>query len=347
MGSVTSALTFDDYTDLSHANTAAVAAAEAESSTVTGAGAVGAAAEEAAGAAAEQADVAQGHDEGEEAPGNNSLACGAGAERSSGLTTTPGGGRHDAVAVVCATASGVAPHPSADGGDTREFGPALASMSPRRSSEDQETTANGPTPATAAAAASTATSGAALSEAAGTGKDGSSGVDGAAAGDCDSDERRNRPGNIAQNNTKCSGEGEGEGEGAAEWWREALGPTSRRPVTRRSLISGGVIGSGASSAGCIWEQQGGGARREGGVNGMVDSGDGGGSSGCRGDRRRSRAAAPICGFSTESKHRNLEDFLKRRCDEGGRVGQRGKITITIQLTKRSDGLNFLPSPLVA
>lgn len=121
-------------------------------------------------------------------------------------------------------------------------------------------------------------------------------------------------------------EREGEGGGAAEWWREAMGPTSRRPVTRRSLVSGGVTVGGASNTRCTWAQVeegkglGEGAPRGEfgwGCDGMVCGGDGGdatggGGRGGGGGRRRSNTAAPICGFSTESKHRNLGEFLNRR-----------------------------------
>lgn len=106
----------------------------------------------------------------------------------------------------------------------------------------------------------------------------------------------------------------GEGEVAAAWWRDALAPTSRRPVTRRSLMCDG----GTKSLGCIRGQREEEAARASepdeysgyrwSVDGMLcgDEGEGG-------DRRRSATAAPICGFSTESKHRDLGDFLNRRC----------------------------------
>ncbi|CAM9377759.1 unnamed protein product [Scytosiphon promiscuus] len=109
----------------------------------------------------------------------------------------------------------------------------------------------------------------------------------------------------------------GGGEGAAAWWRDALAPTSRRPVTRRSLVCSRAAGGGTRSTGCIR-----GSRKEVGVrvseprehgecrwsvHGTVYGAEASG-----GDRRRSATAAPICGFPTESKHRGLEDFLNRR-----------------------------------
>ncbi|CAM9417152.1 unnamed protein product, partial [Ectocarpus fasciculatus] len=118
-----------------------------------------------------------------------------------------------------------------------------------------------------------------------------------------------------------NGGGEGDGGTAAEWWREALGPTSRRPVTRRSLDNGGGVAGRGTQQGTgytwgPWEEDTRGRcgqlERSGSgwtSNGMVQ---GGGGEGCSGGRRRASTAAPICGFSTESKQRNLEDFLKRR-----------------------------------
>ncbi|CAN0512582.1 unnamed protein product [Ectocarpus sp. 12 AP-2014] len=116
-----------------------------------------------------------------------------------------------------------------------------------------------------------------------------------------------------------NGGGEGGGGSAAEWWREALGPTWRRPETRRSLDhGGGVDGRGAPQGTCCtwgpWEE---GAGGECGLHersgcGWTSDGTVQGGEGCRGGRRRASTAAPICGFSTESKQRNLEDFLKRR-----------------------------------
>ncbi|CAM9511657.1 unnamed protein product [Pylaiella littoralis] len=125
--------------------------------------------------------------------------------------------------------------------------------------------------------------------------------------------------------SKGEGEREREGEGAAEWWRGALGPTSRRPVTRRSLISGGVAVGGARNASCTWLQLEEGKARGGRAprgesgwshDGMVYGGDGGNASGgCGGGGGGPRpwsSAAPICDFSTELKQRNLEEFLNRR-----------------------------------
>ncbi|CAM9518745.1 unnamed protein product, partial [Ectocarpus sp. 8 AP-2014] len=138
--------------------------------------------------------------------------------------------------------------------------------------------------------------------------------------------------NDAQDDTGGAGQGEREGEGhgrngggeeggggAAEWWREALGPTSRRPVTRRSLDhGGGVAGRGVpQGTGGTWgpweEDTGGGCgQHERSGCGWTSDGTVQGGEGCRGGQRRASTAAPICGFSTESKQRNLEDFLKRR-----------------------------------
>ncbi|CAM9826954.1 unnamed protein product, partial [Ectocarpus sp. 12 AP-2014] len=116
-----------------------------------------------------------------------------------------------------------------------------------------------------------------------------------------------------------NGGGEGGGGSAAEWWREAPGPTSRRPETRRSLDhGGGVDGRGApQGTGCTWgpweEGAGGGCGlHERSGCGWTPDGTVQGSEGFRGGRRRASTAAPICGFSTESRQRNLEDFLKRR-----------------------------------
>ncbi|CBN80497.1 hypothetical protein Esi_0052_0195 [Ectocarpus siliculosus] len=116
-----------------------------------------------------------------------------------------------------------------------------------------------------------------------------------------------------------NGGGEGGAGSAAEWWCEALGPTSRRPVTRRSLDhSGGVAGRGApQGTGGTWgpweEDPGGGCgQHERSGCGWTSDGTVQGGEGYRGGRRRASAAAPNCGFSTESKQRNLEDFLKRR-----------------------------------
>ncbi|CAM9678741.1 unnamed protein product [Ectocarpus sp. 6 AP-2014] len=138
--------------------------------------------------------------------------------------------------------------------------------------------------------------------------------------------------NDDQDDTGGGGQGEREGEGngrngwgeggggsAADWWREALGPTSRRPVTRRSLDhSGGVAGRGApQGTGGTWgpweEDTGGGCgQHESSGCGWNSDGTVQGDEECRGGRRRASTAVPICGFSTESKQRNLEDFLKRR-----------------------------------
>lgn len=119
-----------------------------------------------------------------------------------------------------------------------------------------------------------------------------------------------------------NGGGEGDGGSAAEWWREALGPTSRRPVTRRSLDhgGGGVPGRGAQQgAGRTWgpweeDPRGGCGQHERSGSGWTSNGIVQGGEACSGGRRRASTAVPICRFSTESKQRNLEDFLKRRCD---------------------------------
>lgn len=303
MGSVTSALTFDDYAELSHAITnTAVPAEEAQSSAV-------------AGAPAEGEQEVHGLKKGETL--DNTLG-GGGAECSGGGDTTPSpeDGEDAEEAGEPSSTNGVPP-PSADRGDNLGLGPARASMPSRLSSGGRETT-TGRSPSTTAADV-------AASEGAGMGQHGSSGVDGATGGDGNNGEHNNGP-NRAQRHTEGDEEGEGEGEGAAEWWREALGPTSRRPVMRRSLVSGGAIGGGTRTAGCISEQQGEGAGQRNDENRMVCSGDDGGSSSGGVERRRSRAAAPICGFSTESKHRNLEDFLKRRCDLGRYGGEKQKKT---------------------
>eukprot|EP00752_Nemacystus_decipiens_P010152 g9048.t1 len=325
VGSVTSALTFDDYTDRSHVNAAiAVAAAEPEPSTVIGVQPRAEDGEDEA-KAAEKGDGAQDPDKDEEEVlDNNTLnGEGAGCSGGGGVAATPEDGLRAAV-LEPANVNEV-PRPSAGtmastGGNdfARELGPTHGSGSPRISNEDRETAADGSTPAsTAAATASTTASSVAVREGAGKGGDSSSGIGGATAGDGNRDERLSRPASARLHTEEC--DGAGEGGGAAKWWREALGPTSRRPVTRRSMLSGvrdvvvggGGIGGGTRSTGCIWEWQGDGARLGSDVNRTVCGGDGGGNGG-GGDRRRSKAAAPICGFSTESKHRNLEDFLKRR-----------------------------------
>lgn len=90
-------------------------------------------------------------------------------------------------------------------------------------------------------------------------------------------------------------EEEEEGSVVAEWWRDALTPSSRRPITRRSLVGGT-----AENSGCIW-----------GLEGRK------GSEGGVGYRTRDYggrpATAPTCDFSTESKQRGLEGCLQRRC----------------------------------
>lgn len=118
-------------------------------------------------------------------------------------------------------------------------------------------------------------------------------------------------------------EGAEEGEVVAAWWRDALAPISQRPVTRRSLVCGGTAGGGTRSTGCIRERReeepavGSDPHEHSGcrwsVDGTVYGGEGDG-----GERRRSVKTAPICGFSADSKHRDLEDFLNRRC--GVRTG---------------------------
>lgn len=330
VGSATSTLTVDDDADLSRANTA-LAAAEAGSSTVAGAGTgveEGVGAEETA--VAEEKEE-QGPKKGETL--DNTPGDGAGCSGGITTTITSAGGQGGAEAVAPASTEGV-PLPSGDaalstddGGDTLELGQPRGSTSSRLSSDGRETVTGGFMPAATAATASTTSDAprglrphAAASEGAGTDKNGSSDIDGATAGDGD-----NYTGPAhAQQHPKCGGEWEG--EGVAEWWCEALEPRSRRPITRRSLVSGGAIGGAIGGwtrgAGCVRERQEETAgQREGDKRITYDGGDDGGSGGS--ERRRSRTAAPICGFSTESKHRDLEDFLKHRCDaeEGRRKGK--------------------------
>lgn len=336
-GSVTSALTFDDFADVSHANagTAVAAARAAESSTVAGAGA-GAGVDAGAGAETEETVVVEVAEEGRarQRPGKgetlDDALGGDGAECSGGVVTTaPEDGGQDAAAVSPANANRGGPPPSTDAslstshhGDTLWLGPARGSASSRLSGDGGEATADRFTPATTAATAISSTSVAppglrprvAVREGDGTGTNGSSGVGGATPGgnkDDEYDDGAARAQRHPKREGGVGGLGEGEGGGAAEWWREALGPTSRRPVTRRSLVGVGAVGGGTRSAGCIWEQHGGGGGQTSDNNCSIVCG------GYSGERRRSRGAAPICGFSTESKQRDLEDFLKRRCVAGG------------------------------
>lgn len=88
---------------------------------------------------------------------------------------------------------------------------------------------------------------------------------------------------------------------AAEWWREAMLPSSRRPVTRRSLV-------GAATASCtdLWQDRRGSERDMKGATADANSLD------------VRPSTAPTCDFGTELKQRGLEGYLQRRYDNNDR-----------------------------
>ncbi len=322
-GSVASALTFEDYADQSNVN-AAEAVAEANVL---------------AGAEAEEAVLDGTREERKER--NNSIP---GAFVTDYLEDVDANGSPPLPAAAAAAAAADTAY-SAGVGDGVESNPPLRHTAPARpssagremtmitaGSSTQAAAASAPPPATAAASVAAAPAVVATTRLVSGSDvpacDGAPTTRGGSAKGCglgvddDANGENIDPANDRGDRRRGGGyEGKREREreaddGAAEWWRDALWPKSRRPVTRRSLVGGGGGGTaggvGTRSAVCILE---GGERGREKVARTVCGGDGGAW----------RTAAPICGFSTESKQQNLEDFLKRRC--GKRAESSAKIPI--------------------
>ena len=323
-GSVASALTFEGYADLSHAN-AAVAVADADVLTAEE--------EEQEEEQEEEEEAAAARDGKREGPlggrGRNKTydapfvtneaedvaahprGVNGMAEKNGPAVKAPGLANNASGAPPPAAADAMS---SAHADNDLESSPPLKSTSPRASSRGREEIAGGSTrPAAGSATAAAhpdsrpdapvreeapARLGTAVAPppvAVGRGEECGRSVDDATGGSNAGNDRDLHGGN--------EGKREREADGAAEWWRDAMGPKSRRPVTRRSLVGGGAAaGVGTRSAGCIL----GGEKERDSCTRTIYGDDG-----------AWRTAAPICGFSTESKQRNLEDFLKRRYDARG------------------------------